>query len=314
MIDALKRMRPETPKAKQKEDTTDELLEKFKEWFEKLFDWIEVRLKRLQWKMDLYTKKADNAVGYEAKNKQLNKAAKTISGVNGQESYQLQTTVGADGVERVTGISIGNAGKKGTMINNNLRGAKRYFQQADEVRQKAVSTGIISSAKANEVIAKIQSGEIDINEYDERTREFIKDYQEYYDKALESVSAVEDLKSEFKDIQQTKLDNITQQFNAITGIMEAQREIAKTIMQYYQVIGTAVNSPTMVSSLQTQMAMTQNMMGAYQEAYSAYSNELQNAAEVYGTDSVEYANAQLELVNIEASYANAQLTLAELND
>jgi len=54
-------------------------IDKFKEWLEKLFDWIEVRVERLQYDIDLYQAKSENRVGYVAKNSELDKAFKTTN-------------------------------------------------------------------------------------------------------------------------------------------------------------------------------------------------------------------------------------------
>jgi len=193
-----------------KTNKTDKKLDAFNKWVEKLFDWIEVRLDRIQWKIDVATQKAENAIGYMQKNLNINQAMRNISSVNGNEKYSLKTVKDSDGVERVTGISYSNIGANNSLIKNNLRGADRYLKEANAVRSKATSgkTKILNAKDADAIIAKIQSGQININGYNEKTRKFIDSYKQWYDKAMDCVSAVEDLKGQLKDLEQQKLDNI----------------------------------------------------------------------------------------------------------
>ena len=151
-------------------------LDKFKEWFEKLFDWIEVRIDRVAKQIDNFSQKADNAVGYIDKNLNLNSAMKLTG--TGNEDYKLKTTTDTDGVQRVSGLTF-TGSKRGTQMDNNLRGAQRYFEQAEKVRKQAVKNKLVKDSQASEIIGRIQSGTIDISEYDEKQREFISSYQEW---------------------------------------------------------------------------------------------------------------------------------------
>ena len=86
-------------------DTTsaiDKIIEKFSE----LFDWIEVRIDRLQRKIDLKTAKSDNAVGYQNKNTYLSDAqdytdALIKANTKGAKKYQKQ----ADKIAKEVGLS-----------------------------------------------------------------------------------------------------------------------------------------------------------------------------------------------------------------
>lgn len=152
-------------------------LDAFKEWLEKLFDWIEVRLNRVQWQIDFDAQKAENAVGYILKNSYVNNQMGLIG--TGKESYSLQKTTGDDGVSRIVGIDY-SGGTNGTLLYDNMRGARRYLEQAQQIRNQAVNMGVISGTEADTIIGLIQSGKIDIAEYDEEQRDFISSYQEWW--------------------------------------------------------------------------------------------------------------------------------------
>ncbi len=76
----------------------------------------------------------------------------------------------------------------------------RYMQQAEEVRTK---TGL-----TDELVTKIQNGEIDINEYDDTTKKKIEQYKKWYDLAEKCKDSIEDLKEQERELNLQRLDNI----------------------------------------------------------------------------------------------------------
>ena len=54
-----------------------------------MFDWIEVRVERLQYDIDLYQAKSENRVGYVAKNSELDKAFKTTNKLIADSKFKL---------------------------------------------------------------------------------------------------------------------------------------------------------------------------------------------------------------------------------
>ena len=144
-------------------DKAKTTLDAFKEWLEKLFDWIEVRVERLQYDIDLYQAKAENAIGYggkHGKNSFINKAMNVIGKLGNVNT------------------KTGKVNSKGSgLLFSAQRGAIRYQQQADQVYDKAVKGGLISKKDANVLVKKIQEGVININEYGETKREFISAYK-----------------------------------------------------------------------------------------------------------------------------------------
>ena len=81
-------------------------------------------------------------------------------------------------------------------------------QAADAYMQEAMAVGL-----SPEYMDKVMSGLMDIETVtDERLKEQISDFQEYYDKAADAADAVEDLRAELAQLAQTRFDNITKQF------------------------------------------------------------------------------------------------------
>ena len=96
--------------------------------------------------------------------------------------------------------------------------AGKYQKLKEEIAlQEQASQAYMAEAKAvglsAEYISKIQNGKMDIETVtDEKLKEAISDYQEYYDKATDAADAVEDLRGEIAQLAQTKFDMITKQF------------------------------------------------------------------------------------------------------
>lgn len=76
----------------------------------------------------------------------------------------------------------------------------RYMQQAEEVRTK---TGL-----TDDLVEKIQNGDIDINEYDDTTKKKIEQYKKWYDLAEKCKNSIEDLKEQERELNLQRLDNI----------------------------------------------------------------------------------------------------------
>lgn len=79
---------------------------KFQKWFKKLFDWVEIRLARLQTVTDAWITKANEAIGYMARNRELDHALESVENqirntAAGYEEYMAT----AEEVGRRAGLS-----------------------------------------------------------------------------------------------------------------------------------------------------------------------------------------------------------------
>ena len=99
-------------KKKDKKEKEDKPLKKFQEWFAKLFDWIEIRLKRQTDNITNYTKKADAALK---------------SNDFGSANANYRRAIGATAIQ----------------IESERNAAGRYQRAANDVLKKAVKSGLI---------------------------------------------------------------------------------------------------------------------------------------------------------------------------
>lgn len=93
------------------------------------------------------------------------------------------------------------------------RGYNRYIQEANSVG--------LSSNLAN----RVKNGTIDINEYDSETQELIKDYQEWYEKALDCQKAIEELKETQADLYKQSFDNVSTQYDGMLQVIEYRKSM-----------------------------------------------------------------------------------------
>lgn len=93
------------------------------------------------------------------------------------------------------------------------RGYQRYLQEANSVG--------LSSSLAD----RVKNGTIDINEYDSDTQELIKDYQEWYEKALDCKEAIEELKETQAGLYKQAFDNVSTQYDGILKVIDYKKSM-----------------------------------------------------------------------------------------
>lgn len=84
----------------------------------------------------------------------------------------------------------------------------RYIQQANSV------------GLSSDLAAKVQNGTIDITEYDGDTADKIKDYQKWYEKALDCKDAILELKESIAELYQNKFDDIATDYENKLSLLE----------------------------------------------------------------------------------------------
>lgn len=263
---------PNSSSAKDSEEETESALDKLLDKLGRLFDWIEVRIDRLQSKIDLNLAKSENATTYQGKNKYVNRAANNTS----------------------------------TLLSVEEKALKRYSRQADSIAQQV---GLSSTLKK-----RVQNGTIDIEELSEDDQKRVDIYKEWYDKVVDTRQAIQDLKQQQKELAQTKLDNIVEQYETITGLAEAAQNTSAAIVDYNTSAGKAVDNSSTKKQIQNQMAQQQKITNKLRNERSAYVKELQKAKKVFGENSNEYREAKEQLENLKESIYESRTAYNELND
>lgn len=305
-------------------------IDNFKKWLDGWVDWIDNRLDALNNTIDRFTNRSENLIGYGKKNKDIQSAMNRIASLYTYQNADVTYTTKANGTKIAKGYkNIKNAG--GTLLYDTTRGAARYQRQADDVIKHAIDAGIFGKVnnnknraaaekKAMDLVDKIQTGRIDIKRYNENIREVISSYEDWFGKSQELINNLEEIKQQYKDLEQTKLDNITTQFETLADYASAVSAVSNSFVELATARGTVVNDNNIKNAYKTQMQQQGYTTGYLQKEEKAYRDELKNATKVFGIGSNEWVEALSKYQNIkqalnesETAYRNLNQQLKELD-
>lgn len=160
------------------------------------FDWIEVAINRIERSIDSLDLKASSVYrSWSSRNANLKSE---ISKVNKE-------------------ISVQN------------KGYDRYIQQAKNVskdaKKNAKKEGFTKSTW-DSLTKKVREGKIDISTIkNEKLAERIKEYQQWYEKALDCRDAVDELNEKVKELYETAFNNVVSQYQSILSIFENKKNM-----------------------------------------------------------------------------------------
>lgn len=256
-------------------------LEKFQKWFEKFFDWIEERLKKLQTQTERFEKKAENS--------------RTLSGRNSNYENAYKNT--------------------NKEISANQKGEARYKKQANTVKKQAIKKKIVKPKQAKNLIKKIQNGTININAYGEKTQEFIKSYQEYWDKAEDCRTNQLDLQQQLYELEQKKLDSITGYYDTVNDLYKSEQDIYSSENEMIRAKGGSEDlNSAYHKNLISQRSKQASQTSILRQEANAYAKELQTARKRFGTNSEEALAAQTKYNEIVKSLNESKTAYEELNE
>lgn len=256
-------------------------LEKFQKWFEKFFDWIEERLKKLQTQTERFEKKAENS--------------RTLSGRNSNYENAYKNT--------------------NKEISANQKGEARYRKQANTVKKQAIKKKIVKPKQAKNLIKKIQNGTININSYGEKTQEFIKSYQEYWDKAEDCRTNQLDLQQQLYELEQKKLDSITNYYDTVNDLYKSEQDIYSSENEMIRAKGGSEDlNSAYHKNLISQRSKQASQTSILQQEANAYAKELQTARKRFGANSEEALAAQTKYNEIIKSLNESKTSYEELNE
>lgn len=255
-------------------------LEKFQDYLERFFDWIEVRLKKLQTNTERYQKKAENA--------------RTLSGRNSNYENAYKNT--------------------NKEISANKKGEARYRKQANTVKKQAVKRKIVTSKQAKGLVKKIKNGTINIGDYGEKTQEFIKAYQEYWDKAEECRTNQLDLQKQLYELEQKKLDSITDYYDTLANLYKSQQEIYSSSNDLIKARGGSENvNSSYYKNLISQRSNQASQTSTLQKEKDTYAKELKTAKKRFGENSNESREAQTKYNEIVKELNDSKTAYEDLN-
>lgn len=272
-------------KTKTKTDTDSKektALEKFQNWFKRLFDWIEIKLEKQTDKISNYVNKAERAKD-EGSYKRASK------------NYRFAVSSTA------------------SLIDTESKAAKKYKGKANSVLNKALSQGIISKTEKASIKKGVENGKLKISDYREEIRETISSYKDFADKANTAKKAMNELHDkireyikDLKDVQDAQRDakiDEAQSFLTIatSGVQGTQKNKSAVLDYKNNELGTEYNayksateqSSSNVTSLGKRA--TKAIKKAKTKGSKKYKNALKNARKAI-KKRVKVSNSDLKTI------------------
>lgn len=159
------------------------------------FDWIEVRLDRLQKKIDSNISKAESKLN--------------------DKRYSSAT---ANYMSAISGTY--------TKLYNTQRGRKEYISTANDYLNKAISLGAISSSLAKEIKSRVADGSINISQYSSDIQTVITTYKDWIDKAKDCTTAMQTLHDSLRTYAEDLKKVSDAQRDATISMVETKQTIA----------------------------------------------------------------------------------------
>lgn len=169
---------------------------------------------------------------------------------------------------------------------------------------------------------KVQDGEINIDLLDEDTKSKVEAYQEWYDKIHECESELEKLKKKEKEVDQQKLDNITDRFDDLKKVYSTSSSVIESRLKYREENGESqapgskyykdVNSQR--KAQEAQAALLEKEMVAYRAQIEKIRKKYGEGHELYKKALAGYNDLRDELYNCKQSAKELSNTMYELKE
>lgn len=173
---------------------------------------------------------------------------------------------------------------------------------------KAASLGLDSS-----YVEKIQKGQISTEDItDEDLKEKIKEYQDWYDKAQDCQTSIEDLNADVRELDEERIDNITDDFDNLSSVF-------KTVIDYYETMNELAEKQGITlgqNDYDSLIKYNNELKAVKQEELSALQAEfdhlLKNRANFAGSD--QYMEMQETLFSLKEELLSIDVELENIKD
>lgn len=169
---------------------------------------------------------------------------------------------------------------------------------------------------------KVQNGEVNIDLLDEDTKSKVEAYKEWYDKINECESELEKLKKKEKEVDQQKLNNITDRFDDLKKVYSTSISVIESRLKYREENGESqapgskyykdVNSQR--KAQEAQAALLEKEMVAYRAQMEKIRKKYGEGHELYKKALAGYNDLRDELYNCKQSAKELSNTMYELKE
>lgn len=173
----------------------------------------------------------------------------------------------------------------------------------NEYMKQANSVGLSSSYKT-----KVQNGTIDVQKItDEKLKDKISEYQEWYDKAQDVKDMIVELNSEIRDLNNQKLDNIVDDFDRYVSLRKQWVSRQESKIEYYDMIGKNVSESTYNPILKNLTTGSEYLRAESQQLRKQLDSLMASGAIKKYTDDWYVWTEKIDAVNEEMYQTNIEL-------
>ena len=188
----------------------------------------------------------------------------------------------------------------GNEINLQSKGYNRYIQQAKSVGLSA------NWAK------KVRKGKVDINTIsDENLKDKIKEYQEWYEKALDCKDAIKELKETQAELYKTAFDNVATKYEGILGVIDHEKSMLDEYISQSEAKGYITSANYYKAQISAEQKNIKELQNEKANLLTALQNGVNSGTIKQGSEAWYEMVNQIDDVTLSIEQANT--TVLELN-
>lgn len=159
-------------------------------------------------------------------------------------------------------------------------------------------------------IDKIKNGTLEIESVtDEVIAKNIKSYQEWYDKAEDMRKQIDETKRSMKELAQSKLDNIINDFNSLTSLMGKYTDYLSGLLDLQDSLGESISDTDYRDLIDQQEAIYNQLQNKYNTLNAELKNAVDSGAIEVGSE--EWRKYNEELIDVNSSMKDAVSSMNE---
>lgn len=180
------------------------------------------------------------------------------------------TTVSSDVEQRYT--------KQNDMLNTAIDGYLKLFKESQQYYDRYI-TQANASGLSESYKQLVQSGEIDIKKItDEDLYNKIQDYKEWYDKAQEVNNLIVETQKNLRELANTKMENIKDDFDFIVGRLEELINLGQTRIDLKDMLGQNVTEGDYLDIMGKQGDISRYLSGQYDAMTKEFNTLIANGS------------------------------------
>lgn len=188
----------------------------------------------------------------------------------------------------------------GNEIDLQSKGYNRYIQQAKSVGLSA------------DWAKKVREGKVDIDTIsDKNLQDKIKEYQEWYEKALDCKDAIEELKETQAELYKTAFDNVATKYEGILGVIDHEKSMLDEYISQSEAKGYITSANYYKAQISAEQKNIKELQNEKANLLTALQNGVNSGTIKQGSEAWYEMVNQIDDVTLSIEQANT--TVLELN-